>query len=107
MFCVWHDLRKNPKDLPTEDMQCVVKYMDSVLGMTYTVVPFMSDTSSFVTFVDVLAWTRLDEYDEDNGCSMSYLDEQIKGLRAWLNMHKVDEELAKKLKTLLYYLAGE
>lgn len=107
MFCVWHDLRKNPEDLPAEDMQCIILYDDKDHKHTYAVAPYMSDVQTFVTFEHVLAWTRLDEFDEENGCSLSYMDEQVKGLRSYLNMHKVAEELVKKIKTLLYYLDGE
>lgn len=107
MFCVWHDLVKNPKELPDEDMLCIIRYEDEDHKQVYAVAPYMSDVQTFVTFKHVLAWTRLDEYDENNACSISYLDEQVKELRAYLNMHRVDEELAKKLKVLLYYLAGE
>lgn len=107
MFCVWHDLCNKPADLPDEDMLCIIKYEDEDHKQVYAVAPYMGDVQAFVTFKHVLAWSKLDEFDESHGCSMSYMDEQIRDLRSYLAMHKVDEDLAKKLKTLLYYLAGE
>jgi alpha-D-ribose 1-methylphosphonate 5-phosphate C-P lyase len=107
VFCVWHDLRKNPKELPAEDMLCIILYEDEYHKHVYAVAPYMSDVQIFVTYKHVLAWTRLDMFDEEHSCSTSYLDEQIKDLRSYLNMHKVSEELVKKLKVLLYYLSGE
>lgn len=107
MFSVWHDLRNKPTDLPDEDMLCIILYEDEDHKQVYAVAPYMSDVQAFVTFKRVLAWSKLDEFDESHGCSLSYMDEQIRDLRSYLAMHKVDEDLAKKLKTLLYYLAGE
>lgn len=107
MFCVWHDLRDKSTDLPDEDMLCIILYEDEDHKHVYTVAPYMSDVQAFVTCKRVLAWSKLDEFDESHGCSLSYMNEQIRDLRAYLDMHKVDEELAKKLKVLLYYLAGE
>jgi len=64
MSCVWHDLRKNPKDLPAESMLCVILYENEYHKHVYTVTPYRSDVQVFVTYKRVLAWTKLDEFNE-------------------------------------------
>jgi len=72
----WHDLRKNPNDVPTEDgrkyiiTQCgtkkyhIANWMDGNFG-EFGISPFADATITFNEFAQVDRWREIEPFDED------------------------------------------
>lgn len=50
---MWHDIIKNPHDLPSETRICLVRYRDGAMNLRY----FVKKNSCFISDDEVAAWT--------------------------------------------------
>ena len=61
-YC-WHDLRKDPEDLPTGNMECLVA-MQMEYGVNYYACRCTSGVFHIVWTTRIIAWREIEPFEE-------------------------------------------